>query len=406
MPVSQNLSAPQLPTPAPIPSAPISSAPIPPSSAGPAAAQAAAATAAPRIWLIQSDKAGDNAQLRVIADALPWPYEVKQITVREQFVLGKPTVSASLHHVDAAKSDPLLPPWPDLILTCGRRMSMVALWIQEQSKQAGAARPTKIVLVGMPKRHPERFDLAVMSGQYRPRQRDNTLAIDYPLQRIDEAAIARESDAWRDTFAGFAKPLTAVLVGGLTKAVRFDAKTAARLARDLGEMQRREGGSLIVVTSRRTPAAVLRVLERDLPTSATLYKWTAAGGPNPYRALLGLADRFVVTSDSISMQMEIACLGRPLAIYQLPQSLWMGDGPFGAVMERLLAIGFIHGLMRALAKAGSKIGLGHHRDISTIHRQLVEDGLAVWFGAAFRLDGRKPKDELPAVVARIVALLR
>ncbi|HVJ35285.1 MAG TPA: ELM1/GtrOC1 family putative glycosyltransferase [Terriglobia bacterium] len=379
-------------------------------SAGPASTVSSAAQAAtlpaPRIWLIQSDKAGDNAQLKVIADALPWPYEVKQITVRAQFVLGKPTVSASLHHVDEARSDPLLPPWPDLILTCGRRMSMVALWIQEQSRQAGASRPTKIVLVGMPKRHPERFDLAVMSGQYRARQRDNMLAIDYPLQRVDETAIAREADAWRETFAGFARPLVAVLVGGLTKAVRFDAKTAAKLARDLGELQRREGGSLIVVTSRRTPAAVVGVLERDLPPGAMLYKWTAAGGPNPYRALLGLADRFIVTSDSISMQMEIACLGRPLAIYRLPQSLWMGDGAFGAVMERLLSIGFIHGLMRGLAKAGSKIGFGHHRDISTIHRQLVEDGLAVWFGRPFRLDGARPKDELPAVVARIVALLK
>lgn len=360
---------------------------------------------APRVWVIQSDKAGDNAQLKVIADSLPWPYVTKQIMVRSQFVLGKPTVSASLHHVDEKRSDPLTPPWPDLILTCGRRMSMVALWVQEQARAAGVARVPKIVLVGMPKRHPERFDLAVMSGQYRALRGGNMMQIAYPFQRVDETSVAREAEAWTSTFADFPKPRIAVLVGGLTKAVRFDAVTAARLARDLRDLQAQEGGSLIVLTSRRTPAAVVAVLERDLP-GATLYKWNPAGGPNPYRALLGLADRFVVTSDSISMLMEIACLGRPLAIYRLPESMSFGQGAIAPMLERLFSAGPLHRMMRALAKIGSRLGLGHHRDISNIHHQLVGDGLAVWFGEPFRLDGKRPKDELPDVTARIVGLLK
>ncbi|HWU00108.1 MAG TPA: ELM1/GtrOC1 family putative glycosyltransferase [Terriglobales bacterium] len=367
--------------------------------------------ALPRVWVIQSDKAGDNAQLKVIADSLPWPYVTKQMMVRSQFVLGKPTVSASLHHVDEARSDPLTAPWPDLILTCGRRMSMVALWVQEQARLAAAAGPAgavrvpKIVLVGMPKRHPERFDLSIMSGQYRALRGGNMMQIAYPFQRIDETSVAREAEAWATTFADFPKPRIAVLVGGLTKAVRFDAATAAKLARDMRDLQAREGGSLIVLTSRRTPAAVIAVLERDLPPGTTLYKWNAAGGPNPYRALLGLADRFVVTSDSLSMQMEIACLGRPLAIYRLPESMSFGQGTLAPLLERLFSVGPLHKVMRVVAKLGSRLGFGHHRDISNIHHQLVGDGLAVWFGEPFRLDGKRPKDELPDVTARIVGLL-
>lgn len=384
--------------------APMTDSTISPPAIEPGMAEQSAAPAAPRVWVIQSDKAGDNAQLKVIADSLPWPYVTKQMTVRSQFVLGKPTVSASLHHVDEARSDPLTAPWPDLILTCGRRMSMVALWVQEQARQAGLRVP-KIVLVGMPKRHPERFDLAIMSGQYRALRGGNMMQIAYPFQRIDEGSVAREAEAWHATFADLAKPRIAVLVGGLTKAVRFDAATAAKLARDLREMQRREGGSLIVLTSRRTPAAVVTVLERDLPPGASLYKWTPAGGPNPYRALLGLADRFVVTSDSLSMQMEIACLGRPLAIYRLPQSMSFGQGAIAALLERLMSAGPLGRAMRSLAKLGSRLGFGHHRDISNIHHQLVADGLAVWFGEPFRLDGKRPKDELPEVTTRITALL-
>src|SRR5687768_10855719 len=34
---------------------------------------------APRVWLLIGDKLGDNAQVQVLADALGWPYEVRQV---------------------------------------------------------------------------------------------------------------------------------------------------------------------------------------------------------------------------------------------------------------------------------------------------------------------------------------
>ena len=47
-------------------------------------------TAAPRTWLILGDKAGDNAQVRIIADALGWPYQLKELVFQARYVLGKP----------------------------------------------------------------------------------------------------------------------------------------------------------------------------------------------------------------------------------------------------------------------------------------------------------------------------
>src|SRR5947207_1561549 len=40
---------------------------------------------APLIWLLLSDKLGDNAQVRTIADALPWPSVEKRLLVQPQF---------------------------------------------------------------------------------------------------------------------------------------------------------------------------------------------------------------------------------------------------------------------------------------------------------------------------------
>jgi uncharacterized protein len=341
----------------------------------------------PVVWLILSEKTGDNAQLLALAEVLPWPCLIKRISVQEPYRIGKPQVSPSLSHIDLERSDALEPPWPDLVIAIGRRMSMAALWIQTQ-----AGEHTRLVLLGTPKRLAHRFDLAVVSEQYRQVHLSNAMRIIYPLQRVDEASITAEAEASREEFERYTRPLIAVLVGGSTKAVQFDSTVASRLARDLAGLGRREGGTLFVTTSRRTSSAVVETLQRELPPDAILYRWGEDTSRNPYKALLGLADRFVVTSDSLSMMMEIARLGRPLAIYRLPSSNWLARAlpksiEGGGLTARLTAV-------------------GKNRDLTAIPQRLVKDGFAVWFGEPFKLDGRRPPDDLLQVAARIVELMK
>jgi mitochondrial fission protein ELM1 len=373
---------------------------MPPQDPKTSASMPAGSRPSPVVWLLMSDKTGDNAQLQVVADALPWPSTPKQIRVRPEFADAKPRVAASIHHVDPAKSDPLEAPWPDLVITIGRRMSMVALWIKEQSQGR-----TLIALIGPPKRMLGRFDLAVASVQYRLPARPNLLRINFPLQRIDMAAIAAEAESWRREFEPLPRPLIAVMVGGRTKAVRFDEAVARQLAAGIADLAAREQGTLIVTTSRRTPDAVIAVLERMLPPGSILHRWSPGGERNPYRALLGLADRFVVTSDSVSMLMEIGRLGRPLAIYPLPLSSDFGSGFLGSVAQ-LLPKPLARRLRRAIAELANRLGaIGHDRDLTAIHRLMIKEGHAVWFGDPFRLDNRPLPDELGAVVARVRALM-
>jgi uncharacterized protein len=351
----------------------------------------------PLVWLLLSDKTGDNAQLMTVAEALPWSCQIRRIAVREHYKLGKPKIAGTLHHIDQTQSDPLQPPWPDLVITIGRRLSMVALWVKAQSGGR-----TKIALLGPPKGMTRHFDLTVVSEQYRQRHRETMLRITYPLQRVDQAAIQAEAELWRGEFAQLPRPLIAVMIGGLTKAVRFDAPTAVRLTDDLAEFARREHGTLVITTSRRTPSEVLRILETRLPRGTILYRWSSDGRRNPYRALLGLADRFVVTSDSLSMLMEVARLGRPLAIYRLPPS-----SRLASFFETKLGRGTpSRWLLDPLAQLAERMGaLGHHRDLAAIPRHLKRDGFAVWFGEPFRFEGRRPTDQLPEVVTRIVSLV-
>jgi mitochondrial fission protein ELM1 len=331
--------------------------------------RAAPAPGAPRTWLLLGEKPGDDAQVQVLADALGWPCQVRRLRMKSEWVLGKPSVGATLAHVDLARSDPLEPPWPELVVTVGRRLSSVALWIQRES--GGASR---LVLLGKPRRHLRRFALIVAPAQYRVAPRANVLRIGLPLMRVDAEAVAAAAEAWRERLAPLPRPLLALLVGGPTKAVRFDPAVARELTARAARAAAAAGGTLYVCTSRRTAPPIVEAIAAALPADALLYRWRPDDPDNPYRALLGSADRFAVTSDSITMMVEVARLGRSLAIATLPpRRRWL----------------------RALTRS---------RDLDAVSRELRRRGLAVELGEPWRAPGAPPDDELQAVIARIRAL--
>jgi uncharacterized protein len=356
---------------------------------------------APRIWLILGDKAGDNTQVRIIADALGWPYDVKGLVFQAPYVLGKPRFRTSLYHVDQARSALLEPPWPDLILTVGRRPSMAALWVKEQTRGRAA-----LVVVGRPKRWLDGFDLVIAPPQFQLPRRANVLRLDLPLMRVDETAMAAAVEAWRERLTELPRPLTALLVGGPTKPYRFDQAVARQLLEETGRATACGQGSLYVTTSRRTPPAVVEALALDLPAGARLYRWDE-GGDNPYHALLGLADRFIVTGDSISMMVEVARLGKPLAIFALPEERrWLRLR--SALGHRLAALedsppGHV---LRPLSDALYRLRLAKYgRDLAEIHRRLYARGLAVPLGQPFQPPPTRPSDDLARAVERVHMLM-
>src|SRR5262249_31381225 len=87
----------------------------------------------PHVWVLTSKKLGDNAQVLSIADALGLPYETKRLEFSGLNHYHFRFLGPSLRKVDVDRSSPLMPPWPDLVLTIGRCATPVALWIRWQS---------------------------------------------------------------------------------------------------------------------------------------------------------------------------------------------------------------------------------------------------------------------------------
>lgn len=361
--------------------------------------------ARPRVWLLLGEKRGDNAQIVNLAAAVGWDYEIRNVFVKSEWVTGKPRVKPRLDHIDLSRSDPIEGPWPDLVITAGRRLSCVALWIE----RASGGR-TRLVMVGKPRRMFDEFDLIVVARHYAMSPAPNVAFHDLPLMQVDPVVLDTAKSVWRSRLDEMPKPLTALMVGGPTGGLRFDLDTARDLFEKTLSSVAESGGSLYITTSRRTPPDIVEMLRAECPPNARLFVFDpeASASDNPYHGLLGLADRFVVTTDSASMMVEVARLARALAIYPL-------ESETGAFERALLALGLVRPLSprtdpqpgggfraRMLYRMGRPV---HSRDLSAIPRLLVAKGLASWLGDPWVEPAVFADAELEHIATRIRALV-
>ena len=98
----------------------------------------------PRVWVLAGHKAGDNAQLMALAGALGWPVEVKRLTYRPTELVTNLLLRVTLAGI-AEGRESLARPWPDLVLTAGRRNEPIARWIKSR-----AGPGTRLVHLGRP----------------------------------------------------------------------------------------------------------------------------------------------------------------------------------------------------------------------------------------------------------------
>ena len=350
-----------------------------------------------RVWLVLGDKPGDNAQVEAVVEAVGWDCVRKMLQWRAPYATAKPRFRVTLDHVDPARSAALEPPWPDLVLTIGRRPSMAALWIKERSGGR-----TRLVLFGKPSGMMDRFDLVVAGAEVQLPPLPNLVPIRLPLMRARASDIETALARWRPQLAPLPRPLIAILVGGPTVPFVFDATVANRLCGLATEIAG-AGGTPYVTTSRRTPPGVVETLRTGLPTGAQLFEWTPERADNPYLGLLGLADGFIVTGDSVSMMAEVVRARKPLAILDLPLGRFGAIDQWRRTLTRRL---FGADAWRRLAAGASRARLlDATRDFRAFHRMLLEQGLAVRAGEPLLPPRGALPDDLPAVVARISALM-
>jgi mitochondrial fission protein ELM1 len=347
----------------------------------------------PRVWVLDDGKQGHLHQSLGLADALGWPYEKRQIRSNRLLKLGNRLLGSSLLAVDRRRSDPLEPPWPDLVIATGRRAATGARWIAQQSRGW-----TRVVQIGRRGGNVvDAFDLAVTCTHFRlfpHRRRFETLT---PICGITDAQLAEARRRHPELSAKGQAPVVLV-AGGSSAHHRFDAETARQLGKDfVGFAGDRP---LLAITSPRTGSAATEALAEALGSRCELHRWRKNEPDNPYLAYLASAAAIVVTGESETMIGEAVAVGVPVYIYPIPEKPltfkeryreWVRARAYARPMK--LGKGTVRpqqGLeafcSRLLARGFVRI----HRDIGQLHRELIERDLARPFSTAEPLPATEP----------------
>jgi mitochondrial fission protein ELM1 len=359
--------------------------------------------AVPRVWVLSSPRAGERSQLMALAEALGCPFEVKQIAHRRFGSMARLISGESLAGVNRDKSDALVAPWPDVVLLAHQSNENVARWIRRQS-----GGHTRLVLIGRPWAPVDAFDLVVTTPQYELPEAANVLHNPLPLHQVAPERLAAAAASWQPRLAHLPRPFVTVLVGGSSGPYVFDAAAAERLGREVSALARGLGGSVLVTTSARTPAASVDALFAAIDAPACLHRWAPGDSQNPYFGFMALADRIVVTADSISMIAEACATGRPVQMFDFGSgALPMRDDDEAATAEVAPSLlSRVRGWLYAAYTRLPRGRLNRSRDLRVVHRALLVTGRVSWLGdrlpsGSLRLVG----DEMTRTLNRLRGLL-
>ena len=248
-------------------------------------------------WIITEGMAGTENQCIGVTEALGLEPRIIRLQLRQPWKTLTP-------HLPFLQSWSFIPalrgPWPDLLITSGRKAIAAAQYIKKQNPR------TFIVHLQDPRTATDVFDLIAVPHHDKLRGH-HVIVTDGAPNRIN---ADRLNAAPRPFQAD--KPLVGVLIGGDSKTHRLTPAVMARLSGQLQQLAQ-DYKFLITVSRRTSPAQVHQLTAALSGTDAYLWDGT---GDNPYFSILAQADTLLVTNDSASMISDAGTTGKP--VYLIP----------------------------------------------------------------------------------------
>ena len=259
-----------------------------------------------QIWTLSDGHAGNLRQAVALADALAAP-PVRNIVLhaRAPWRWIAPRAWPGSRHAFGGEFGNALHAAPRIAIGCGRQAALATRLLR--------AHGSKAVQILDPRIDPAHWDV-VIAPQHDALHASNVITLLGSLHPVDDAWLRHA----REQFAGLSqlpRPRIAMLLGGSSRHARFDRRAFDRLAAMVDSVLAREGGSLLLSASRRTPQDV-RDAVRARAISAPHVRWLDAGdGDNPYAGMLAWADRIVCTPDSVNMISEACATYAPVFVF-------------------------------------------------------------------------------------------
>jgi uncharacterized protein len=274
---------------------------------------------APEIWALLDGVSGHDSQVLGVVEALGLRFSKKKIAYNDSANKANFLKFDGLATIDKKKSDIISAPWPDIIVSCGRKAGAVARSIKKKARKAGTKTFAAHILwpgstfgfdlIACPQHDIIPFPFSGSKKLYRFLGSPN---------RISKEFLLNEYRIWARTIGELPSPRIAVLVGGDSKKTSFTEAHAKFLSEQVVQLCSKFKTAVMVTTSRRTNETVASYLESELKRRIGRYlhfhdfNKTKA---NPFYAFLQLADIIIVTGDSVSMCSESCSTGKPVYIF-------------------------------------------------------------------------------------------
>jgi mitochondrial fission protein ELM1 len=260
-----------------------------------------------RLWTLTDGNAGNLRQAQALAHALEFDGSVKhwKLAPHAPWRWWAPRRGPAAQQAFGTAFAHALAAAPEVAIGCGRQGALATRLVRELG--------TKTVQILDPRIDPHHWDL-VIAPEHDGLQGHNVVQVQGSLNPVDDAWLMEA----RQHFAAFAdlpQPRTAVLLGGNSAHARFDRGAFEMLSARLETALARDGGSLLVTTSRRTSKKVIGPLRHRFVETPGLVWCDEADGENPYAGLLAWADRIVCSPDSVNMISEACATRVPVHVF-------------------------------------------------------------------------------------------
>jgi len=262
-------------------------------------------------WILTPGLPAFRKQTAGIAQILGVNFEEKIVNRKKPWHwLPKTWPLGALHQLEPGSSK-LTPPWPDIVISCGQYTIPYALAIRKANKGKSL-----LIHIQKPSINHRKFDV-IIAPEHDGAKGANVIETLGATHDVNTQTLQQAITEFTPRFKPFKAPYFSILLGGSSKKYKLTPEYTAQLANNILTIAKDYPGTLLISGSRRTGADNMRYLERRFKDQKNIYLYNNVG-KNPYMGMLALADKIMVTDDSVSMISEACYTGKPVYLLRLP----------------------------------------------------------------------------------------
>jgi mitochondrial fission protein ELM1 len=266
------------------------------------------------IWILADNRPGTFLQSVGLAEELGIEYKIIDLTYSIFSALPNFLLSNSLLRLSPQSQKSLqdFNYLPKIIISAGRKSAPIALYLRKKSGNL-----TKIIQIMNPNLNFKKFDFVILPkhDNIDPTAFPNLITTIGSLTKTNEKTIDSEKEKFSSEFKNIDQTKIALLVGGSSNKTEFDKNSAEKLAKIASTIAKNMDATLLILNSRRTSEEITIAIESNLNCDFKFFDWEKVKDNNPYLAIVGYSNFFIVTGDSVSMISECASTGKPLYIF-------------------------------------------------------------------------------------------